>query len=192
MAKINRNEKHQKYIKLLNSKRWKQLREWKLNKNPLCERCAEKGLVVSAVDIHHIKPVESVPEDQMENVCFNPHNLIALCIPCHIEIHRQMRSHEGQMKDIMHKYLPMEEPKPIESNDEKINAWLNRNKNPEYEPKPTVRKGVRKTKYGWVTMEEYRQKQKEELEAWANELKRRVDGYQNTEGTATVDVKPEN
>ena len=175
MAKINRNEKHQKYQKMLNSKRWKQLRMWKLNKNPLCELCEKKGLVVSAIDVHHIKPVEKCADQEMEHRCFNPNNLISLCIECHIEVHRQMRSHEGQMENVM----PKEDPEPISNEDAKLNEWLNKNRNPDYVPKRKVRKGIRKTKYGWVTMEEYHQKQQEELDAWANELKRRVNTIEN-------------
>ena len=183
MKRINRNEKHKKYIKLLNSKQWRELREWKINHNPLCERCAEKGLVVSAVDIHHIRPVESVPEDQMESVCFNPQNLIALCVPCHIETHRQMRSHEGQMK----KDMPKEEP----NTDNHIKEWAARHGDLNYQPPPKPRKGIRKTRFGWITMEEYKQKQREELEAWVKELNKRVDGYKDINGTPTVDVKSE-
>ena len=47
------------YQRLLNSKRWKQLREWKLNESPLCEMCAAKGFDVAAVDVHHKIPCES-------------------------------------------------------------------------------------------------------------------------------------
>lgn len=167
MAKINRNEKHQKYQKMLNSKRWKLLRNWKLNQNPLCELCAQKGLVVSAIDVHHIKPVEKGPDEEMEHRCFNEHNLISLCIPCHIEIHRQMRSHEGQMENV----VPREEPKEPGSDDAKVDEWLKKNLNPDYVPKRKARKGIRKTKYGWVTLEEYHQKQKEEVDKWANRVK---------------------
>lgn len=87
------------YQKLLNSKRWKELRAWKLQHFPLCERCEEEGFIVSAVDVHHIVPVESAdPNDQraMERLAFDPNNLRSLCIPCHIKIHQEMRSHSKE------------------------------------------------------------------------------------------------
>jgi 5-methylcytosine-specific restriction protein A len=82
------------YQHLLNSKRWKQLRQWKLQQNPLCELCEAEGFVRSAVDVHHKTPVESARTPQeMEQLCFNPSNLQALCISCHSKVHRDARSH---------------------------------------------------------------------------------------------------
>ena len=82
------------YQHLLNSKRWKQLREWKLQQNPLCELCEAEGFVRSAIDVHHKTPVESASTPQeMEQLCFTPSNLQALCISCHSKVHREARSH---------------------------------------------------------------------------------------------------
>lgn len=82
------------YQRLLNSKRWKELRAWKLNKNPLCELCQEEGYVRSAIDVHHKTPVESARTPQeMEQLCFTPANLQALCISCHIKVHKDAGSH---------------------------------------------------------------------------------------------------
>ena len=82
------------YQHLLNSKRWKTLRQWKLEQNPLCELCEREGKVVSAIDVHHKVPVESArTPDEMERLAFDPNNLQALCIPCHAKVHREARSH---------------------------------------------------------------------------------------------------
>lgn len=82
------------YQHLLNSKKWKQLRQWKLEQNPLCELCEREGKVVSAIDVHHKVPVESArTPDEMERLAFDPNNLQALCIPCHAKVHREARSH---------------------------------------------------------------------------------------------------
>lgn len=82
------------YQKLLNSKRWQQLRRWKLEQNPLCELCEREGKVVSAVDVHHITPVETARYvTEMEQLCFEPANLQALCISCHAKVHKEARSH---------------------------------------------------------------------------------------------------
>ena len=82
------------YQRLLNSKRWKQLRQWKLQQNPLCELCEAEGFVRSAIDVHHKIPVESArTPEEMKQLCFNPSNLQALCISCHSKVHRDARSH---------------------------------------------------------------------------------------------------
>ena len=82
------------YQRMLNSKQWRELRSWKLRQNPLCERCAAQGYVVAAVDCHHIRPVENFRTvSEMRDACFNPANIMSVCIPCHIELHKEMRSH---------------------------------------------------------------------------------------------------
>ena len=89
-----------RYQKLLNSKRWKELRAWKLRQTEgyceICYREGWRGIDALAVDIHHIVPVESVidqGEEAMKRVCFNPANLMALCVRHHVEIHQQACSH---------------------------------------------------------------------------------------------------
>ena len=93
------------YQRLLNSKRWKMIRDDYLRQHPLCERCRREGIeagvlpdgyITSAVDVHHKKPVESAKtEQEMERLAYNldGNNLEALCIPCHIKTHQEMRSH---------------------------------------------------------------------------------------------------
>lgn len=89
-----------RYQKLLNSKRWKELRVWKLRQTEgyceICYREGWRGIDALAVDIHHKVPVESVidqGEEAMKRVCFNPANLMALCVRHHVEIHQQAGSH---------------------------------------------------------------------------------------------------
>lgn len=85
------------YQRLLNDKKWKELRAWYLRQHPLCEMCEEKGLVVSAIDVHHKTPVETAKTpDEMRDLCYRPDNLQALCISCHAAVHRQMRSHSRE------------------------------------------------------------------------------------------------
>ena len=86
-----------RYQKLLNSKRWKELRAWKLAQTQgYCEICyAEgwRGADALAVDIHHIRPVESFidqGEAAMARACYDPNNLMALCVRHHTEIHKSM------------------------------------------------------------------------------------------------------
>ncbi len=54
-----------------------------------------------------------------------------------------------------------------------------------YEP---TKKGVRKTRFGWVTKEEYKQKTSEQFEKWKQRMN---NGPKDTQGTATVDAGAE-
>lgn len=87
-----------RYQRLLNSRRWKELRRDYLQQHPLCERCQrEGGYIRAAVDVHHRQPVESArTEQEMERLCYDALNLEALCIPCHILTHQEMRSHTAE------------------------------------------------------------------------------------------------
>ena len=79
------------YQRLLNSKRWKMLRQEYLRAHPLCERCKADGYVRSAIDVHHKVPVESAHTIQeMEQLAYDWNNLQALCIPCHVKTHKEM------------------------------------------------------------------------------------------------------
>lgn len=100
------------YQQLLNSKRWRELRAWKLSQNPLCELCQAEGYVRSAVDVHHKVPVSGRTIEEMEQLAFNPSNLQSLCIPCHIKIHQFEHSHS---KDSHRK-----------RDDERLQRWIER------------------------------------------------------------------
>ena len=80
-----------RYQRLLNSKRWKELRISYLREHPLCERCQAEGYVRAAMDCHHIRPISSAMSIQeMERLCFDPNNIQCLCIPCHVKVHKAM------------------------------------------------------------------------------------------------------
>ena len=74
-----------------------------MQQHPLCERCIEEGeaagisggYIRSAVDCHHIIPIERAKtEQEMERLAFDPNNLRALCIECHIKTHQEMNTHK--------------------------------------------------------------------------------------------------
>lgn len=86
-----------RYQKLLNSKRWAEVKRivWQ-RAGGLCERCRREGLIRAGVDCHHKIPVESAnPDDPqaMERLAYDVSNIELLCIPCHIKTHQEMRSH---------------------------------------------------------------------------------------------------
>lgn len=61
---------------------WRKVRDVKLNRNPLCERCLLEGREVPADLVHHKKSVESAPELRL-----TLGNLESLCTGCHEEEH---------------------------------------------------------------------------------------------------------
>ncbi len=76
---------------------WRKCRERYLDDNPTCEDCEAMGVVVPAVDVHHVEPIAEAPELRLE-----PSNLIALCKGCHrvrhgkprhLEAHHRTRHH---------------------------------------------------------------------------------------------------
>ena len=87
-----------RYQRLLNDKRWwgdggVKVQVWR-RANGLCEECAKQGIVTPGVDVHHIRPVEQAKTVQeMERLAYNPANCQLLCIPCHIKVHQEMRTH---------------------------------------------------------------------------------------------------
>ena len=91
------------YQRLLNSPRWREVKSlvWR-RANGLCERCIREGkaagvpegYITPAIDVHHRVPVETAKTlQEMERLAYDWNNLEALCIPCHIKTHQEMRSH---------------------------------------------------------------------------------------------------
>ena len=65
-----------RYQRLLNSRRWKELRVEMLRREPLCQECKREGYVRSSVDCHHIRPISSaMTVQEMERLCFDPNNI---------------------------------------------------------------------------------------------------------------------
>lgn len=183
----NRSEKHLKYVKLLNSKEWRELRAWKIQScQGLCERCKQEGIAAgvpggyirAANTVHHRIPVESGKTDEeMRALCFNPHNLILLCPDCHHRTHEEMKSHRWQTVRTMPKdTVEGEQRQQMEAFADRLGG--------KYEP---TKKGIRKTRFGWVTKEEYMQKSAEQFNKW----KDKINGHTNVEATPTVDTDTE-
>lgn len=70
------------------SEEWRRCREGYLRKvGGLCERCAAKGMIVPAEEVHH--KVRLTPENIRDpRVALNWDNLEALCLECHKQEHR--------------------------------------------------------------------------------------------------------
>jgi 5-methylcytosine-specific restriction endonuclease McrA len=76
------------HIYVYNTKRWRDLRLWFLQNNPLCERCKKDGKLNSAIDVHHIIPISTVDTiTEKQELGFDINNLEGLCKEHHKEEH---------------------------------------------------------------------------------------------------------
>ena len=81
-------------MRMLNSRRWMETKRivW-ARADGLCEWCKRDGYLSAGVDCHHIVPFESAKtEAEMERLCYDPNNVVLLCIPCHVKTHTELRS----------------------------------------------------------------------------------------------------
>ena len=80
-------------MRIYNSKEWRLVRNAKLEKNPLCEVCAERGKIVAAQCVHHVIPIETASDfTYMKELAFRFDNLLSCCFQCHSEIHQTLKS----------------------------------------------------------------------------------------------------
>ena len=85
------------YKKLINCARWRVLRNIKVSDSPLCECCLLIGRTVPAVEVHHLKPVETgTNSEQQKLFAYDYKNLIALCHACHVKKHIELQSKTKQ------------------------------------------------------------------------------------------------
>lgn len=176
-----RNEKHKLYMQLLNSRRWwGDVRIEHLRKHPLCQMCERDGIITSAVDVHHLTPVQSVPINKMESVCYDPNNLISLCIECHRKIHRQI----GSRHDLKAPSAPKDERQR-----EFIRKWAGEETLREMDEREEFRR-TRKLPRWLLTNEQKKQKDEKEQADWQQRMlsKFNNNGLQGTETTPSVDT----
>ena len=70
--------KYEDRQRFYHSKKWKAVRELKLDKDTLCEDCLKKGKLTSGYHVHHIESLETSPHK-----CLRLDNLQTLCHECH-------------------------------------------------------------------------------------------------------------
>lgn len=110
------SSRSKQYQKLLNSRRWKEMRIDYLREHLLCERCLREGKAeglpmgraTAAIDLHHKVPVETAKTlPEMERLCFDRNNVEALCVECHRKTHQELRSfgRAGHMEREQNRHL---------------------------------------------------------------------------------------
>ena len=110
--------KNKDYIRLINNQKWRNLRNKKIQLNPLCEECGEQ----LATEVHHKIPIEyySDKPDLMEELAYDINNLESVCHECHKMIHAKMlysrnqkeavkKNNEKKTKDFLKEFLDLEQ-----------------------------------------------------------------------------------
>ena len=73
------------------SKAWRDLRDWYIQRHPLCERCFEQGKITPAEHVHHKTPfLTGITKSDKFALLTDPDNLMSVCAPCHKMIHRDI------------------------------------------------------------------------------------------------------
>jgi 5-methylcytosine-specific restriction enzyme A len=89
--KPNTSKKYNDIHKAIyNTTTWKNLRLEYLIARPLCEICIKKGIIESAIDVHHKTPI-SQGNDIVEKrtLGFDWNNLQSVCKECHKKEHNE-------------------------------------------------------------------------------------------------------
>lgn len=72
-----------------NTRRWRDLRLYKLSLNPLCEVCEQNHKLKLATQVHHKKEISTgVTIEDKRRLGFDINNLQALCTKCHKDQHK--------------------------------------------------------------------------------------------------------
>ena len=104
--KERNNKRNTKWNKYYTSKYWKDLRRWKITKDPLCEMHLKYGYNVPATEVHHLRPFGTgITQEAKWKLLLNADNLCSCCRSCHDEFHRQLTI---QNKDYIKEIIPVD------------------------------------------------------------------------------------
>jgi len=88
--------------KLYSTKRWQSLRSYRLNKEPLCRYCLERGKLNPAEVIDHIRPHKG-----NEELFYSYENTQSLCKRCH-DSAKQSEENKGLRPGCDESGIPMD------------------------------------------------------------------------------------
>ncbi|NLC02720.1 MAG: HNH endonuclease [Tissierellia bacterium] len=88
--------KQSKYKKLYSSTRWQQLRQYRLNTQPLCVECLKHNRYTPATVVDHMKPHKG-----NEKLFYDLKNLQSMCKSCH---DRKTAKEDGRWKRRVYTY----------------------------------------------------------------------------------------
>lgn len=83
------NQYHNYYA----SKAWKELRDWYIDQQPLCEIHKKYDIYKPAEEVHHKNIWSFAPtEEDKWSLLLDPSNLMSLCSDCHRQLHQIARA----------------------------------------------------------------------------------------------------
>lgn len=87
---------------LYQSRRWKEVRIYMVQKYPLCQDCLKAGKITATQEVHHLKSpfVKGLTPEEKERRAYDEDNLVCLCSECHWRRHHP----EGIIQDKLKKY----------------------------------------------------------------------------------------
>ena len=99
---MSKEERRKERQELYQSKRWKELRTYMVQKYPLCQDCLKEGKITATQEVHHIKSpfVKGLTDDEKYRRAYDEGNLVCLCRECHWRRHHP----EGIIQDKLNKY----------------------------------------------------------------------------------------
>lgn len=93
--------------KAYNNTEWRKLRDTYIKEHPLCEDCLDKGKVVPAEDVHHIRsPFQNGECNKALLLDYN--NLMALCKQCHNKRHNPNQA--PKIQDVLKQLADLLDP----------------------------------------------------------------------------------
>ena len=93
--------------KAYNNPEWRKLRDIYIKEHPLCEDCLDKGKVVPAEDVHHIRsPFQNGECNKALLLDYN--NLMALCKQCHNKRHNPNQA--PKIQDVLKQLADLLDP----------------------------------------------------------------------------------
>lgn len=99
---MSSDARHRERQELYQSKKWKELRTYMVQKYPLCQDCLKEGKITATQEVHHIKSpfVKGLTDDEKYRRAYDESNLVCLCRECHWRRHHP----EGIIQDKLNKY----------------------------------------------------------------------------------------
>lgn len=80
--------KRKERMKIYNTQRWRDIRDWKMVSEPLCEECLKHNKTTPSEEVHHIKSFMTTDDPiKRSNLAYNYDNLMSLCKKCHQKMH---------------------------------------------------------------------------------------------------------
>lgn len=87
-----RTDNYKKRRRVYQSQQWVNLRNAHIAAHPLCYVCERMGIINgSDIDVHHIKHLENYEGIELQQIAFDPSNLLSCCKYHHSMLHTQWK-----------------------------------------------------------------------------------------------------